>query len=74
MTRLQAQKYAYDGLTTREREVAGHLANGSTNKVIAEQLVVSERTVEKHIENAMGKLGFTSRTQLAVWATQRKLG
>jgi DNA-binding CsgD family transcriptional regulator len=72
-TPLQVAKRAFDGLTAREREVAVYVSQGKTNKAIAEQLVVSERTVEKHVENAMGKLGFTSRSQLAVWATERRL-
>ena len=72
-TPLRTAKQAFDGLTAREREVAAFVAQGKTNKAIAEQLVVSERTIEKHIENAMGKLGFTSRSQLAVWAAEKKL-
>jgi DNA-binding CsgD family transcriptional regulator len=72
-TPLQAAKRAFDGLTAREREVVAQVALGKTNKAIAEHLVVSERTVEKHVENAMGKLGFSSRSQLAVWATGRAL-
>jgi predicted ATPase/DNA-binding CsgD family transcriptional regulator len=72
-TPLQTAKRAFDGLTAREREVAALVSQGKTNKAIAEQLIVSERTVEKHVENAMGKLGFTSRSQLAVWATERRL-
>ncbi|BCX04975.1 MAG: hypothetical protein KatS3mg053_2913 [Candidatus Roseilinea sp.] len=71
ITPLRAAKQAFDGLTAREREVAALVAQGRTNKAIAEQLVVSERTVEKHVENAMGKLGFTSRSQLAVWAAEK---
>ncbi|MEZ4707818.1 MAG: helix-turn-helix transcriptional regulator [Caldilineaceae bacterium] len=68
-----AAKAAFDGLTAREREVAALVAQGLANRVIADQLVVSERTVEKHVENACGKLGFTGRTQLAVWASTRGL-
>jgi DNA-binding CsgD family transcriptional regulator len=72
-TPLRSAKQAFDGLTAREREVSALVAQGLTNRVIAEQLVVSERTVEKHVKNAVGKLGFASRTQLAVWATGRGL-
>lgn len=72
-TPLRAAKAAFDGLTAREREVAALVAQGLANRVIADQLVVSERTVEKHVENACGKLGFTGRTQLAVWATEKGL-
>jgi len=68
LTPLRAAKHAFDGLTAREREVAAFVAQGMTNKAMAEQLVISERTVEKHVENAMSKLAFTSRAQLAVWA------
>jgi DNA-binding CsgD family transcriptional regulator len=72
-TPLRTAKQAFDGLTAREREVAVLVAQGLSNRAIAEQLVVSERTVEKHVENAVGKLDFTSRTQLAVWATEKRL-
>lgn len=70
-TSLRTAKQTFDGLTAREREVAGFVAQGMSNKMIAEQLVVSERTVEKHVENAMGKLGYSSRSQLAVWMAQK---
>jgi len=71
LTPLRAAKQAFDGLTAREREVATLVAQGMTNKAIAEHLVISERTVEKHVENAMSKLAFTSRSQVAVWAAQK---
>ncbi|NJN81651.1 MAG: helix-turn-helix transcriptional regulator [Caldilineaceae bacterium] len=73
LTPLQAAKQTYDGLTAREREVAALVAQGLTNRAMAEALVISERTVEKHVENASGKLGFTNRTQLAVWASEKGL-
>jgi DNA-binding CsgD family transcriptional regulator len=72
-TPLRAAKRTYDGLTAREREVAGLVAAGLSNRAIAERLVVSERTIEKHIENALAKLSFSSRAQLAVWAAERGL-
>ena len=55
------------GLTRREREVAELVADGMTNRAIAERLFIAERTVEGHIEHAFNKLGLTSRTQLAAW-------
>jgi DNA-binding CsgD family transcriptional regulator len=55
-------------LTTREREVAALLARGLSNRQIAEQLVITERTVAAHIEHILNKLGFRSRTQIALWA------
>lgn len=54
-------------LSARELEVARHVALGHSNREIAETLVLSPRTVEGHIGRMLTKLGFTSRTQLAVW-------
>lgn len=54
-------------LTPREREVAALVAEGMTNRQIAESLFVAERTAETHVENILMKLGFTSRTQVAGW-------
>ncbi|HEX4735687.1 MAG TPA: response regulator transcription factor [Thermoleophilaceae bacterium] len=47
-------------LTTREREVLELMAEGRTNVAIAEQMVVTERAIEKHVTNIFGKLGLTS--------------
>ncbi|MGK2966711.1 MAG: helix-turn-helix transcriptional regulator [Tepidiformaceae bacterium] len=62
-----------DGLTAREVEIAGLVARGRTNRDIAEELVLSTRTVETHVANAIGKLGYTSRSQLAAWAVAHGL-
>lgn len=61
------------GLTPREREVAVLIAQGKSNPQIAETLVVSERTVTTHVTHILSKLGFTSRTQVAAWATAKRL-
>jgi predicted ATPase/DNA-binding CsgD family transcriptional regulator len=53
-------------LTPREREVAGLVARGCSNREIAEELVISHRTVEGHVENILRKLGVVRRTQIAV--------
>ncbi len=53
--------------TRREREVAALVAEGRTNKEIAQELVLSERTVEGHIANLFAKVNVGSRTQLAAW-------
>lgn len=54
-------------LTKRERQVAELVAGGMSNREIAAELVISQRTAESHIEHIMSKLGFNSRTQIAVW-------
>lgn len=54
-----------EGLTPRERQVAGMAASGMTNRQIAEKLVISQRTVDSHIERSLAKLGISSRSQLA---------
>jgi DNA-binding CsgD family transcriptional regulator len=70
----RAAKKAFGGLTEREREVAALIAQGKTSREIAEILVVNARTIEKHIENILSKLDFTSRAQIAVWASEKGLG
>lgn len=57
-----------DNLTEREQEVLILLAQGHTNKDIAQSLFLSVRTVEAHLHNIYGKLGVTSRTEAALWA------
>ncbi len=63
----------YGGLSAREREVAALVAQGRTNREIAEALVVSERTAEAHVSNILGKLDFTTRAQIAAWAVEKGL-
>jgi DNA-binding CsgD family transcriptional regulator len=63
----------YGGLSAREREVAGLVAQGRSNREIASCLVVSERTAEAHVSNILGKLGLTTRTQIAAWAIEKGL-
>ena len=70
----QAGKEEFGGLTAREREVAALIAQGNSNREIAEHLVVSERTVESHVTNILSKLGFPSRASIAVWAVGKGLG
>ncbi|MGN9913228.1 helix-turn-helix transcriptional regulator [Phytohabitans sp. LJ34] len=60
-------------LTRREREIARLVADGLANRAIAEKLVLSERTVETHVRNLLGKLGLTNRTQVAAWALKHGL-
>jgi DNA-binding CsgD family transcriptional regulator len=58
---------AGDPLTPREREIADLVSAGITNRAIATQLVLSERTVEGHVRSILGKLQLTNRTELAAW-------
>lgn len=60
-------------LTPREGEVAGLVAKGLTSLEIAGHLVVSQRTVEGHVQAILNTLGFDSRTQIAVWAVEHGL-
>ena len=60
-----------DPLTRREREVAALVAEGRSNREIAEHFVLSERTVETHVSRMLTKLGLSSRTQLAAWVLAR---
>jgi len=59
------------GLSGRELEVARLVADGLPNKVIADRLHLSVRTVESHVRHALTKLGLDNRTQLATWARKR---
>ncbi|MGY0541527.1 ATP-binding protein [Nocardioides sp. YJ-D4] len=58
-------------LTRRELQIAGLVAHGRTNREIATELHISQRTVEAHLENAFSKLGFNRRAQLAAWISAR---
>ena len=61
------------GLTGRELVVLRLLAGGATNRAIAEQLVVSERTVHRHVSNIFAKLGVSSRAAATAHAFRRGL-
>jgi predicted ATPase/DNA-binding NarL/FixJ family response regulator len=54
-------------LTPREREVAALLLRGMSNRQIAEDLVITERTAETHVCRILSKLGLDSRAQIAAW-------
>ena len=59
--------YAAPGLTPRQLEVAALVAQGLSNRQIAEALVISERSAESHVERSRARLGLRSRAQLAAW-------
>jgi DNA-binding CsgD family transcriptional regulator len=65
---LEQAMAAANPLTRREREIAGLVSDGLTNRAIADRLVLSERTVEGHVRSTLAKLQLTNRTELAAWA------
>ena len=60
-----------DGLTMREREIALLVASGLSNREIADELVISKRTVDAHVNHIFTKLGVSSRVQLTIWLRDR---
>ena len=70
VTASRVAKEAFGGLTEREREVAKFIAQGKSNREIADELVVSYRTVETHVGTILSKLAYSSRAQIAVWAVE----
>ena len=60
-------------LTPREREVVVLIAGGCSNHQIASELIIAEGTAQRHVANILAKLGFDSRTQIAVWAVEHDL-
>ena len=73
--RLRARKDAepVEPLTAREKEVLAQLAKGASNKEIAYELGITERTARTHVSNILGKLALASRTQAALYAVEHKL-
>jgi non-specific serine/threonine protein kinase len=67
------ERHPTSPLSGREREVAALIAQGLTNRQIAEQLVISEWTADTHVRHILTKLDFRSRTQVAGWATEQGL-
>lgn len=61
-------------LSPREREVAALIARGLTNRAIAGELHITEKTAANHVEHIMTKLDLRTRAQIAIWAMQHGLG
>jgi RNA polymerase sigma factor (sigma-70 family) len=64
---------ALDSISSREREVLALIAQGMTNRQIAEQLVISENTARNHVSRILDKLGLARRSEAAVFAAQHGL-
>lgn len=71
--RLRAASQPAGGLTIRELEILRQLAKGDSNRAIARELVISEKTVARHISNIFAKLDVNSRTAAAAYAHDRGL-
>lgn len=63
-----------DALTARERDVLGAVARGLSNRAIAAELGITERTARTHVSNILAKLGLASRTQAALLAAEHGIG
>jgi len=70
-TEYSALHAAPNPLSRREREVAALLAEGLSNRQIAERLVIAEKTAALHVEHILAKLGLHSRWQAADWVRQQ---
>jgi NarL family two-component system response regulator LiaR len=66
-----SNKSSTDSLTDREQEVLQLIAGGKSNRDIAEQLFISEKTVKTHVSNILSKLHLDDRTQAAIYALRR---
>jgi DNA-binding NarL/FixJ family response regulator len=71
--RTRRDEEPVEPLTPREKEVLAKLGKGASNKEIAYELSITERTARTHVSNILGKLGLASRTQAALWAVEHKL-
>lgn len=60
-------------LTPTEQRVVQYVARGMANREIAEELNVSQRTIESHVSNMLGKTGLHNRTELARWAIENSM-
>ena len=69
----QPTSEAVGSISEREAQVLRLIASGKTNRAIAEELFISEKTVARHVSNIFDKLGVSSRSAATAWAYQRNL-
>ena len=67
------EKTKFQGLSKRELETASLIAQGKSNRAIAQIMTVGEKTVETYVTRILNKLGFDSRVQIATWAVEMGL-
>jgi DNA-binding NarL/FixJ family response regulator len=72
--RITRRPSGIGGLTSREIEIISAIQSGNSNREIATRLSISEETVKRHLSNIFGKLGVSSRLELALLATKHNLG
>ena len=73
MQRVGGRGSSLDALTPRELEVLKAVAGGMSNRRIAEELHIAEKTVKTHVSNILSKLGLEDRTQAAIYALRQRL-
>ncbi len=73
LARLEPRRSTVAGLTAREVEVIGLVAGGRTNREIAAELVISEKTVARHLSNIFTKLDLSSRSAVTAYAYQHDM-
>jgi DNA-binding CsgD family transcriptional regulator len=73
LDQLSLRRALPDGLTAREAEVLGLIALGMSNLAIAEQLVLSVHTVERHVSNVYAKIGVGNRVAASAYALEHQL-
>lgn len=69
----RANEAPVDQLTPREMDVLRLIAKGKSNKEIADNLIVSEKTIKTHVSNILSKLHLADRTQVAIYALRQRL-
>ncbi|HXG40779.1 MAG TPA: response regulator transcription factor [Candidatus Limnocylindrales bacterium] len=70
--RTKAADEPVEPLTEREKDILRLLGRGMSNKEIAAELFITERTARTYVSNILGKLGLASRTQAALWAVEHR--
>jgi DNA-binding NarL/FixJ family response regulator len=72
-TQTIAASPAFEGLTPREQEILRWIGQGASNREIAQQLYISERTVRNHVTSILSQLGLRDRTQAAIFVNSLDL-